>query len=115
MVRFLKVKHLEEQRRELVARSEIYRRTMQLESANLRFSLSLLKQRFNVVRLVGKAWKFAAPLASAFLERKSAAPDERKKNLLSSMMTGMRLARELMPLFRKREAPVSEPSSNERP
>jgi len=114
MVRFLKVKHFEDQRRELVARSEIHRRMLQLEMANVKYSAVLLKQRFGFMRLFRKAWRFAAPLAGGFLARKQGKAGN-AAGFFGAVMSGVKMAGELLPLFKKTDdSGVREPSSSER-
>ena len=108
MVRFLKVSHLEEERRVLVARSEIHRRMLHVEKANLEYSVSLLKQRFGVLNGLRHLMRLSAPLTELFLARK-----QRRGNggggFVSSVLSGIKLAADVMPFFRKtRPAPSAE-------
>ena len=113
MVRFLKVSHLEEQRRVLVARSEIHRRTLQVEVANLKYSASLIKQRFGPLRVVRHLLKLSAPLAAIFLARKKR-PADAAGGFLASVLSGVRFAAGIMPLFQKAQpAPETEKSAQQ--
>lgn len=111
MFRILKVSHLEERRRVLVARSEIHRRTLQVEVAQVRYSVSLLKQRFAPLRMARHVWRFSIPLLRMMLARNRPRGDgegiglgQRLAGFIASVLSGIRLVESLMPLFRKREA-----------
>ncbi len=104
MLRILSLRQLEGRRRELVARSEIHRRTLQLELANVKFSVALVKQRFGVAWMVRHAWRFAAPVASGYFARGKNTTGK-LSGLISSLVSGIKIAGEFMPLFRKSENP----------
>jgi hypothetical protein len=114
VVRFIKVKELEQRRQELVARSEIHRRMLHIELANVRFSAAIWKQRFAPFRVVRTVLRFAGPLAGVFLGRRRAASNGAQARrgvggVVSTIASGIRFAAEILPLFRKNRAePASE-------
>ena len=85
MVRILKVKELEERKKSLLVRSEIYRQTLKLEIANAEYSAALVKKRFHTLRRSFRLIGVAVPLAALFLARKRV----RQKGLLSHALSGL--------------------------
>jgi len=67
MVRILKVKDLEDRKRFLIARSEMYRQTLRLETANIKYSLALLKRKLDFLKTTFRVLGGAAPLAGPLL------------------------------------------------
>lgn len=72
MVRLLKVKELEERKRFLLARSEMYRQTLTLEVANIKFSGALLKRKLRSPKSLLVLLGLAAPAAGFFMGRRRA-------------------------------------------
>src|ERR1700756_228047 len=97
MVRLLKVKELEDRKRFLIAQSEMYRQTLKLEAANIKFSAALHKRRLkspkSILMLLGLV---AAPAAGFmfFRRQKPKPPPELKQGgLLPKLIMGLQLAR----------------------
>jgi len=109
MVRILKVKDLEEQRRLLLARSEMHRQTLKLELANIKYSTALLQRKFNVLRTSSRLLGLAVPLAGLFLFRRRSKPADTGNGLLSKLFTGFKLFGHLKPFFRGLHRERDEP------
>jgi hypothetical protein len=104
MLRLIQVKELEDRRRVLLAESEIYRRTLILEAANLKYSASLIAQKFSPVKAAYRLLKNSAPLvAGLLLARKRAV--EARGGFVSKVFSGIQMAGQLMSLFRKKPEP----------
>jgi hypothetical protein len=86
MVRILKVKELEERKKSLLVRSEIYRQTLKLEMANAEYSAALVKKRFHTLRRSCRLIAAAVPLAALLLAQKRL----RRKGFLSHALSGLR-------------------------
>ncbi len=100
MVRILKVsKELEERKRVLLARSEMYRQTLRLEVANIGYSTALLKRKFNLLRTSSRLLGLAVPLAGLFLFRRRAKPAHLGNGFLTKIFSGFKLFRQLGPLL----------------
>jgi hypothetical protein len=100
MVRIFKVKELEEQKRELLARSEMYRQTLKLEVANIKFSASLLKHRYSRFRNASRLMALMVPIAGLFLFRRPAPPQEKtNKGILGGLASGLKLFGMLRPIL----------------
>jgi hypothetical protein len=67
MARFFKVSHLEARKRALVAESEVYRRTLDLEIQNLKLYRVQLGNKVARFGPSSPLWLLAAPLARMFL------------------------------------------------
>ena len=97
MVRLLKVKELEDRKRFLLAQSEMYRQTMTLEIANVKFSAALaghkLRSKRNIAMLIGTA----VPLAGFLFVRSRA---KRVVGVLPHVVAGLKVVGKLMPLIR---------------
>lgn len=100
MVRIFKVKELEERKRFLLARSEMYRQTLKLELANIKYSAALLKRKFNILRTTFRMLGLAAPLTGLFLFQKRAKPTNTGNGFLSKLFSGFKLFRQLRPFLR---------------
>lgn len=100
MVRILKVKELEERKRLLLGRSEMYRQTMKLELANIRYSTALLKRKFNFLRASTRLLGLAVPLAGLFFFRRRAKPAAVGNGFLSKLFSGFKLFSQLRPFLR---------------
>lgn len=104
MVRIIRVRKLEERKRHLLAQSEMYRQTLTLEVANIKFSAALfkhkLKSRRNLFLLLGSAF----PMAGLFLARKKVA---KARGILPKVLSGMKLFNQVAPLFKMFRAPKS--------
>ncbi|MDB6022368.1 MAG: hypothetical protein JWQ04_2225 [Pedosphaera sp.] len=98
MVRLLKVKKLEDRKHFLLARSEMYRQTLTLEIANVKFSAALhrrtLKARLARLLLLGSVF----PLAGFFFARKRPKPAAvTAGGFLSKLLAGLKLAGKCAP------------------
>ena len=105
MVRILKVKELEDRKRLLLAQSQMYRETIHLEVANVKFSLALLKRRLGWAKSAVGALGLAAPVIGLLLGlrgfRKSEAPRIKgRQSLFSRIMAGAHMLRQFRPLLR---------------
>lgn len=110
MVRILKVKELEEQKRELLARSEMYRQTMKLQAANIKYSAALYKRRFSLVRTSSRLLGLVVPLVSYFFFRHPAQPAKTGKGLLAGLASGVKALGMFRPLLRAFQSPRREES-----
>jgi hypothetical protein len=86
MVRILKVKELQDKKRELLARSEIHRQTLALEVSNVKMSLTLLKKRLRILKTAYRLLGIAVPIGGLLFGHKE--PD-RKKGFLSKLLSGL--------------------------
>jgi hypothetical protein len=98
MVRILKVKELEERKRLLLTQSEMYRQTMRLEVANVKYSLALLKRKFNFLKSSYRALGAFAPLVALLFARKKAAKKE-AGGFFSKLLSGIRMFSQLRPIL----------------
>jgi hypothetical protein len=96
MVRILEVEDLGEKKKELLARSEIYRQTLALEAANVRLSVNLLKKRMRVVKTVYRLLGWAVPVSGLVFGHKE---KEGKAGLLGRFLAGFDLASKIKDLF----------------
>jgi|SRR5579859_61101 len=118
MVRILKVKELEERKKYLLVRSEIYRQTLKLEIANAEYSAALVKKRFQTYRRYGRLIAAVVPLAALLLARKPL----RRKDLLSHALSGFRFFNRIASFLREirsrrspgQPAETSEPAGTSR-
>ncbi|MDB6065726.1 MAG: hypothetical protein JWR26_1934 [Pedosphaera sp.] len=99
MVRILKVKQLEDRKRFLLSKSEIYRQSLKLEIANVKVSLALLKRKFKFIGASAGILGAVAPLAGFFIARKKSRRPK-QKGFLSRVFTGLKLAGQLKPLLK---------------
>jgi hypothetical protein len=101
MVRILKVKELEERRKLLLTKSEMYRQTMKLEIANVRFSAALMKKKLKVVRAGSAIVGSLLPLVGGLLwARKRSKEKQRSSNgFVPRIFSGLHILRQLSPLL----------------
>src|SRR5258708_38282917 len=100
MVRILKVKELEDRKRLLLTQSEMYRQTMRLEVANVKYSLALLKRKLHFVRSSFLALGAFAPLAGLLFARKNVKKEKNKAGgLFSKLLLGVRMFSQLRPIL----------------
>lgn len=99
MVRLLKVKELEDRKRFLLAKSEIYRQTLKLEIANVKFSTALIKRKLKARRLPLLLLGSTLPLAGMFFAKKRAQPKP-AAGLLGKLLSGIKLFGQLKPLWK---------------
>jgi hypothetical protein len=112
MVRLLKVKELEARKRFLLAKSEMYRQTLTLEIANVKFSAALqrrrLKARLGRFLLLGSVF----PLAGLFFAWKRPKPVvAAARGFLPKLLSGLKLAGKFAPwlkAFRSVKSRVGE-------
>jgi hypothetical protein len=104
MVRILRVTELVERRRALVAQSNIHRRTMELELANVRFAASLLKRRWTRLRNLGMLAATAASVATLFSAR-SRDKAAGSNGFFAKAYAGFRMGIRLMALLKRFQSP----------
>ncbi|MDB6017635.1 MAG: hypothetical protein JWR19_2124 [Pedosphaera sp.] len=118
MVRILKVKDLEERKRFLIARSEMYRQTLRLEAANIKYSLALLKRKLHFLKTTFRLVGGVAPLAALLFARKQARKKKRGGFLSRLLLqSGLGLLGRLRPLvqgFAAGRRPLRRDRSSER-
>lgn len=98
MVRLLKVKELEERKKLVLAKSEMYRQTMKLEVANVRFSAALMKKKLKFARLASGLLGIAAPVAGLLVAQKRAKQSQRG-GFVGKLFAGIQLLGQLKPLL----------------
>ncbi|MDB6125888.1 MAG: hypothetical protein JWQ71_4881 [Pedosphaera sp.] len=105
MVRILKVKELEDRRKTLLAKSEMYRQTMKLEIANVRFSAALMKKKLKALRSGSMIAGAVLPLAGGLLWARKRSKEKEKLKVkerggwLPKIFSGIKLFRQLSPLL----------------
>ena len=96
MLRLLKVKELEDRRRVLLARSDVYRRTLILEVANIKQSVALLEARRVQVCIIPPLALFglAVPIGRWFLfgPRRSRKSKQGRGFISSKLLSGVQVA-----------------------
>lgn len=116
MVRILKVKSLEERRHACVAKSEMYRQTMRLEVANVKYSVALWRRKHGYMKILLGASAAAVPLAGILAAKRKAKKAE--ASLWQRLMGGYQLFNKLKPVIatylkRRREPkPAPPPRQN---
>jgi hypothetical protein len=105
MVRIFKVNELDDQKKLLVARSQMYRETIRLEVANVKFSLALMKRKLGFARSAVGVLGVAAPVIGLLLGlrgfRKGETPKlPGRQSLFSRIMAGAQMLRQFRPLLR---------------
>jgi hypothetical protein len=98
MVRFLKITEIEQRKKVLVARSQMYRDTLTLEVANVRYSVALLKRRLKSGRNILLLLSSVFPLTGIFLARSKV---KQAGGVLGKLMSGVRLFSQFAPLLKK--------------
>jgi hypothetical protein len=81
----------------LRARSEIYRHTMQLEIANIQFSIAHLRGRFKILRSAWRLLGIAAPLVGFFVGSRRTA--RKRAGIFSALISAARVLGELRPIW----------------
>jgi hypothetical protein len=105
MVRILKVKELEDRKKLLVAQSQMYRETIRLEVANVKFSLALMKRKLGFAKSAVGVLGVAAPVIGLLLGLRGFRKGEMRKfpgkqSLFSRIMAGAHMLRQFRPLLR---------------
>jgi hypothetical protein len=108
MVRIFKVSGLEQRKQLLVTQSQLYRETLRLEAANVKYSLALWKRKFGFVKTAAGVLGMAAPVAGLVLAlrgfRRSGGVEADAAvgggGWFSKLMAGARLATKLRPLWK---------------
>ena len=95
MVRILKVKELGDRKRFLRAQSEMYRQTLTLEIANVKFSAALLKRRLKSKRNIAMLLGSALPIAGFLFVRKRA--KRVSSGVMPKVLVGLKLFNKFMP------------------
>ena len=88
MVRILKVKELEERKRLLLARSEMYRQTLTLGGGEHKVLRGLHKRRFNLLLKSSRWLGLAAALAGLFFFRRRPTPSKTRNGFISKLLSG---------------------------
>ncbi len=106
MVRILKVKELDDRKKLLLAQSEMYRETLRLEVANVKFSLALLRRRLDFVKSAVGVVGVAAPVLGLVLglrgfRKKDVAMTAAKRGMFSKLMAGWQMFRRFRPLVQE--------------
>jgi hypothetical protein len=98
MVRLFKVSHLEEKRRVLLERSTANRLAIKADVASLKASVDEVRQVAHSIRASWRRWAGIAALAGILVAwyRKSG----ESRNLLSRVLSGVRLGGKLMAIFK---------------
>jgi len=100
MVRIFKVRQLEERRRLLVARSEMYRQTLKLEIANIKFAAALLRRKYKFLRISSRSLWAIAPLLGFLLGRRRHESKQKEgRGGLFKLLSAVKLLGRLGPLF----------------
>ena len=92
---------LQARKRELLARSDVYRRALVAECAQLEASTAWVQRVWQYARLAGPVLAVAAPIAGWAL-RPRARPGRTpppKRNLLGKMLAGYRFASQIKPVW----------------
>ena len=97
MPRLFQVEDLEQRKRALVERSEIYRQTLQFEFHNLRLYSEGITRKVSVVKSFNPLMVFAAPLLKSFFQQRLR---KSKLGLLAKGFFFWRLYRQFSPLLR---------------
>jgi hypothetical protein len=92
---------LQARKRELLARSDVFRRALVAECAQLEASTAWIARMLQYARLVGPVLAVAAPIAGwAFgSRRKPPKTPPPKRNLLGKMLAGYKFARQIKPVW----------------
>src|SRR5947209_8782855 len=98
MVRILKVKELEHRKRFLLAKSEVFRQTLTLEIANVKFSTALLKRKLKSRRTLFLVLASSLPLAGFFFARSKA---KKVGGFLPRLLSGLKLFNQFAPVLKK--------------
>ena len=114
MVRILKVRHLEERRRQLVARSDLYRQALHRDVVALKQSASTLKRRFSFLRTIGGLLGMAAPVAGLLAARRRKRTDNGNGGgFLSRFLSGLKFAAALLRMLQKSDPSPTAPEPGE--
>src|SRR5688572_32042990 len=92
---------LQARKRALLVRSEIYRQALAAECVNIQAATAWLPRMLSYARMVGPVIAVAAPLAGWMFgsRKKRAAPPPPKRGLLSKMLAGYHIARQVKPVW----------------
>lgn len=102
MVRILEVRELEQRKRELCARSEIYRQTLALEAANIKLSVGLMRKQMRGLRTIYRLLGWALPIGGLLAGRKQRSF---KQGFLGRFLAGFNLANRIKSLFTRAAEP----------
>ncbi len=106
MVRILKVKELDDRKKLLLAQSEMYRETLRLEVANVKFSVALLRRRLDFVKSAVGVVGVAAPVLGLVLglrgfRKKDVVMPAAKRGMFSKLVAGWQMFRRFRPLVQE--------------
>ena len=110
MVRILKVEDLEERKRALMARSEMYRQTMRLEIANVKYGVALTRRRFGFLKFLPVSAGVLGALAGFLFWRKRAkpgAPNGEMPGVVGRMLAAVKWVSVLRPVGSEAQSPGS--------
>lgn len=101
---------LDARKRALLVRSEIYRQALVAECSHIQAAAAWVPRMLQYARMVGPVLAIAAPVAGWLLgsRKKRVAAPKPKRNLLSTVISGYRIARQIKPVwdgFRRSRAP----------
>ena len=117
MVRILKVRDVAERKRQLLRESELYRQTLRVEAASVKFSLDEWHRKWASAKSAFLLAGAVAPLAGFFFGRRRGESGEKngqaRAGWLDRLKTGMRVAGWLWPLLRKFGRGEPEPAGGE--
>ena len=98
---------LADRKRELIARSEVYRQTLALQTKELQTSFSWIHRTSNLLRSLAPAAAIAGPIIGLFFARKKVAPavfartpvSKPKKGLFAMALMGFQLYNRVRPFL----------------
>lgn len=91
---------LEIRKRELLARSDVYRQALSAEIASLQSATAWVSRTLHYARLVAPVLALVVPAAGwAFRGRKKAPPPRKPKGLLAKVIAGYHIARQVKPVW----------------
>ena len=93
------VNELAERKRQLLARSEIYRQSISIEVDQIRRTTAWIPRTIHVARVVAPLLMFAVPLAGALFGRKRTTRKRALGGIASNVLAGVRLFRWIKPLW----------------
>ena len=76
-----------------------HRQTLKLEIANIEFSSTMLRRKFDFVHSLPRILGLVAPLAGMLLLRRKRRQKKEESSFLSKLLFGFRLVRQYMPLL----------------
>jgi hypothetical protein len=92
---------LQARKQQLLVRSEIYRCSLAAECAHIQAATAWIPRTLQYVRMVSPILAVATPLAAWLLgsRKKRVTTPPRKRNVLSTMLAGYKVARQIKPVW----------------